>query len=936
VYQLLSPGLLQRLPLRDLHWESHAGPLRSIKSIHIDLVPSAETRPLSSSSTADLTRVRSSDSAASGDDGFRTQALGKPSADRERPDSRSGLPRGTVKERRHQIPGLRQTPYLKVFFLRCDDSETYKSQARKQVREWIKEHTPPAQSTTKISAQENHDAYEWLIVHIIVPNTAAATQARTSTKGSSTILEKLRADFNGTSKSAIDRIAQIRIGINDVPYDLLPRVVPAIPGSYTETAQENAEAWSDLIQKFKSLILASFDMRVSQYEDDIREKDAQRALPGWNFCTFFVLKEGLARGFESVGLVEDALVGYDELAVGLDAIIREQAIAGSGAEHGGSFLPYTEDLRKQLERCRAAVHNEKGIDGEDTDGPIDLQCAHEAQDHDEIPLSASRKNYRDLILANNISIFDFRCYLFARQLSLLLRMANAWPSREELLAKLKEQRETSLQGVAARKAPKQPEEDTENLAILGEICRRALDFVGSISHIMREDLVASDRYRRQQGNPKEDEDASKIISDPVTIEITKNMVSSFIFAVAQQILALTSTKSLPIPPSTLAPPNGKMSIHGQEPKATIPEPKTMMHPARSTSLRVNSREPTSPGIFPGRRPGVPDQADAKPGSALIKTGLEELAAHRAELYVLSRSVLERLGGERAWPVGWNAVVEIQGGVSDMEDVELDAKDVRNEQKQQKVPNMQPSLHGIDNKLLRTGLDNRDDFYRLYETLTDKALRHYTVADHIQSVQTKMVDLAILKFHLGDYAAAASYFYRMTPFYGEGGWQGIEMCMLVMYTKCLKQLMQTEEYVRVALKLLGKGAAVEAANLRRRSALKVGMDDNIENDENVSVDGYLEELMTIIPTLQRDTHVPLQSFFANVEIDGNVIYDEDQDSFMLRLKLSYRLRDELRIDKAKARMVPVAGGQGRDIWLETEDPVVIKYGVTRLQLRSNVS
>jgi hypothetical protein len=826
---------------------------------------------------------------------------------------------------------------LKVFFLRCDDNEIYKSQARKQVREWIKEHTPPAQSTTKISAQENHDAYEWLIVHIIVPNTAAATQARTSAKGSSTILEKLRADFNGTSKSAVDRIAQIRIGINDVPYDLLPRVVPAIPGTYTETAQENAEAWSDLIQKLKSLILASFDMRVSQYEDDIREKDAQRTLPGWNFCTFFVLKEGLARGFESVGLVEDALVGYDELAVGLNAIIREQAIAGPGAEHGGSFLPYTEDLRKHLERSRAAVHNDKGIDGEDADGPIDLQSAHETHDHDEIPLSASKKNYRDLILANNISIFDFRCYLFARQLSLLLRMANAWSSREELLTKLKEQRETSLQGVAARQAPKQQAEDIENLAMLGEICRRALDFVASISHIIREDLVASDRHRRQQGNSKEDSDASEIISDPVTVEVTKNIVSSFIFAVAQQILALTSTKSLPIPPSTLAPPDGKMSIHGQEPKATIPEPKTMMHPARSTSLRVSSRGPPSPGIFPDRQASSPDQADAsRSGSALIKTGLEELAAHRAELYVLSRSVLERLGGDRGWPVGWNAIAEIQRQGNDMEDVDLDEKGMQNEQKQSPVASIQPLLHGIDNKLLRTGLDNEDDFYRLYETLTDKALRHYTVADHIQSVQTKMVDLAILKFHLGDYTAAASYFYRMTPFYGEGGWQGVEMCMLVMYTKCLKQLKQTEEYVRVTLKLLGKGAAVEKERLRRRSALKIGTKPNLENDENVPVDGYLEELMKVIPTLQRDTHVPLQSFFANVEVDENIVYDEDQDSFMLQLKMRFLLVDDLRVEKAKARMFPVAGGQGRDIWLETEKMVVVKNGITRLQLRSNVS
>ena len=151
------------------------------------------------------------------------------------------------------------------------------------------------------------------------------------------MLEKMRSDFNGSGKSAIDRVRQIRIGINDVPYDLLPRVVPAVPTGYHETEQDSENAWLDLIAKFKELILSSFDTRVTQYEEDIKERDGQRGLPGWNFCTFFILKEGLARGFESVGLVEDALVVYDELSVGLDTIIHEQALSGSVEATGGAL-----------------------------------------------------------------------------------------------------------------------------------------------------------------------------------------------------------------------------------------------------------------------------------------------------------------------------------------------------------------------------------------------------------------------------------------------------------------------------------------------------------------------------------------------------------------------------------------------------------------------
>jgi hypothetical protein len=963
VYQLLSPGLLPRLPLRNLHWESHSGPLRSISSLHIDLVPSTQDiRPLSiidaaSASTSSLSRVKSEDSAASGDDGFKTQALGQAAV--ERPESLSGTPKPLVKERRHQIPGLRQTPYLKVFFLRCDDNETYKTQARRQVREWIKDHTPPAQSTTKFSSQENHDAFEWLIIHVIVPNTAAATQPRTSGKsaegssgsssekttprwrggGSSTILEKLRADFNGSSKSAVDRVAQIRIGINDVPYEMLPRVVPAIPGSYSETPQENENAWIDLVSKLKSLILSSFDMRVGQYEEDIREKDAQRTLPGWNFCTFFVLKEGLARGFESVGLVEDALVGYDELAVGLDAIIREQSVSGSGAEHGGSFLPYTEDLKRQAQLARAAILRDIGAADElDTDGPIDLQSTAAASEQvaSEIPLNASKKRYRELILANNISIFDFRCYLFARQLSLLLRIANATSSQEELLAKLKEQRESSLLGVAARLPPSQPSDDAENLSVLGEVCRRAMDFVASIARIMRDDIWAS-HARNQQNKEADEKGSSQLSSDPVMVQVVDNIVSSFTFAIAQQILAQTSTKALPIPPSTLAPPSGKIGLDGQEPKAAIPEPKTMMHPARSSSLAIRSasREPPSPGIFPGgRRSSVPEQGGSSP---FLKVGLEGLAGYRAELYILSRNVLEQVGKQRGWSTGWAETAYLQGGkADDMEEVDLSQESSEETSEESVAPIIPPSSDGIESKLLRTALDNRDDFYRLYETLTDKALRHFTVANRIQSVQASMADLAILKYYLTDYAAAASYFYRMTPFYGEGGWAQVELSMLVLYANCLKELKRKEDYVRVVLKLLSRAAMAEKERLLRKSALKLGGGKASVQEELVPTDSYLPELLAITKSLPRELQVPLESFFGFVEVDGTPRYHPEMDSFGLQLRLQYLLADDLEIEKAKVRIVTLSGDTTRDLWLEADNPVTLKKGVVKLSVQSNVS
>ncbi|CAG8976586.1 hypothetical protein HYALB_00002099 [Hymenoscyphus albidus] len=959
VYQLLSPGLLPRLPLRNLHWESHSGLLRSIGSLHIDLFSSTQDlRPNSSATEAttdsnlSLFRVKSEDSAASGEDGFRIQILGHVVGEKsDLPPGKEAPSKPATKERRHQIPGLRQTPYLKIFFLRCDDNETYKAQARREVREWIKVHIPPAQSSTKQNTQENHDAYEWLIVHVVVPNTAAATQPRTSGKsaegnsgnaaekaaarwrggGSSTILEKLRADFNGSSKSAVDRIAQIRIGINDVPYDMLPRVVPAIPGSYTESAQENENSWIDLIAKLKYLILASFDMRVGQYEEDIREKDLQRTLPGWNFCTFFVLKEGLARGFESVGLVEDALVGYDELAVGLDAIVREQSTTDVTPQPGGSFLPFTEDLKRQAEKTRAAILRDMGEENMDTEDTIDLQKSSSDPvdgEFDEIPVNAFKKRYRHLILSNNISIFDFRCYIFARQLSLLLRLANAWSSQEELLAKLKEQRESSLQGVAARYPVSQLSNESEKLNVLAEVCSRSLDFVASITRVLRDDIWASQVEQGASTNGDEKKgDTSRF--DPIMAQVVDNIASSFTFSVAQQILAQTSTKALPIPPTTLAPLGSKAGPDGLEPKAAIPEPKTMMHPARSSSLAVrsNSREPSG-----NRSASVPEHAVT--ASPFIKAGLEELAGHRAELYLLSRNVLEQVAKDHGWDTGWNTISELYRK-AEMEDVDLGDDDSEKSDQVTIGKKLQPTIHGIHSKLLRTAIDNQDDFYRLYETLTDKALRHYTVAGYTHSVLSTMADLAIFKYHLKDYAAATSYFYQMTPSYGEGGWSQVEISMLVLYANCLKELQRNEEYVRVVLKLLSKSAIAEKAKQLRKSSLKIGNNQPFSDDEIVSTASYLGELLEITKSFKHEVTIPLQNFFGHVGVDGTPQYHSDRDSFTLQLRLRYLLEGDLPIEKAKVRINATFGDTHREIWLESKGPIVFKNGLGTLHVETTV-
>lgn len=85
-----------------------------------------------------------------------------------------------------------------------------------------------------------------------------------------------------------------------------------------------------------------------------------------------------------MNLYEDALQQYDELESSFFRVLREKNLSWFGA----LISP----------------------------GP---------QDDSSPLLSITKKPYRDLILANSISIFDFRIYLLARQCALLSKMGRA-------------------------------------------------------------------------------------------------------------------------------------------------------------------------------------------------------------------------------------------------------------------------------------------------------------------------------------------------------------------------------------------------------------------------------------------------------------------------------------------------------------------------------
>lgn len=552
LFNEVAPLLQNRLPLGNLHWKSPTRPLRSIEELEVSL-------------------------------------------DREVKEPATG---GNA-TRRHQIPGLRQTPFVKVLLLRCDDKEQYKESVRKDVKDWVKGLGFSTTGRGSTSKQERHDAYEYLILHVVVPGTPAAAQPKTSKhisveasestdsvnskskwtgKSSSTIFDKLRADFSSSSKTPYERVVQIRL------------LDPSKPNAVLSPF-ELEQQWLDLVEKLKAAILHSFDVRVAQYEDDIRERESQRTLPGWNFCTFFILKEGLARGFENVGLLEDALRIYEELDLGLDAVINDQAKANADATN--ALLPYATDLkdtiRNVLEKNR---EKEQSL-------PLSLQ-GWVAAEANRFPWRIERRDYQQMILTNQVSALDFRIYIFIRQIQILLR-------------------QSSLSAAAPRSKTSGRQQGLRwDADLLSEVCERSIKFSNLAARNLRQDLLAA--WGGQQGLPEEEFQVQEVAID--------NIVASWKWASLLQTLAECQIVN------SLSALSTRENGHAEDGELFSPKDIANSRVRAESVSTVTSSESvngTAPDIFAGLR--------------IVKGNKSELLFHAAELFAMLRTIFLQLCGQ---------------------------------------------------------------------------------------------------------------------------------------------------------------------------------------------------------------------------------------------------------------------------------------------------
>lgn len=184
--------------------------------------------------------------------------------------------------------------HVHIILVACEDLEGYKRRVLGQVSAWLEcihsrrnQHTVIIQVTSSVLSSE-------------MSNISRARQiSRTDL-----VLERLQADFGGNKNN---HIIQLRL------------------------KDRQDESWGKTLDVLGDSIYSSFWCHVLALEDDMRRMDAQRKLPGWNFCTFFITKEALALAYESVGFLEDALLQYDELEILFAEVFGSSASLSDGS-----------------------------------------------------------------------------------------------------------------------------------------------------------------------------------------------------------------------------------------------------------------------------------------------------------------------------------------------------------------------------------------------------------------------------------------------------------------------------------------------------------------------------------------------------------------------------------------------------------------------------
>jgi trafficking protein particle complex subunit 10 len=263
--------------------------------------------------------------------------------------------------------------------------------------------------------------------------------------------------------------------------------------------------------------------------------------------------------------------------------------------------------------------------------------------------------------------------------------------------------------------------------------------------------------------------------------LVDNLVRSWTFAALEQVLRETATSSLPftryLNDGSTGSSGKSLSFggHAKEQKLRVSEPKSMIHPSRSSSLSHGRSsadppysQPTSTGQVVFENGQYNDRPTSAQESALppAKNGLQELAGTRAQLVAVQRRLLEQIGKSLGWNIGWAAVLPSVGQHEELSEVNL--ADEEDEEEMAEKEGAEPtnttkvdeSMTWIFTGALSNAVSSIDQFRQFYEVrssygsverrltieqiLSDLIVKHYMAAGQNKSAESVLGDLAALR------------------------------------------------------------------------------------------------------------------------------------------------------------------------------------------------
>lgn len=203
---------------------------------------------------------------------------------------------------------------------------------------------------------------DWMVVLLETPDTRKGNKLIPRT----TVLDKIKNDFGGKQAE---------------------RCVSLIDPLKTDS--RSVESWQTLLTKMRHLLMVAYNRALNKFEENMRAERERRTEKSWSFCSYFLLQEELAQVFQLLALHDEALVQYDEL----DALFTQFVLNSAAGDTPHWLSNFSQPCEK-------------------------WEGLHLTPDLDAV--------IQGKIRSKDVTLLEFRNYLFQRQCALLFLQNKPW------------------------------------------------------------------------------------------------------------------------------------------------------------------------------------------------------------------------------------------------------------------------------------------------------------------------------------------------------------------------------------------------------------------------------------------------------------------------------------------------------------------------------